>query len=566
MQDATEQPGILARLSDWFIDSVSPERGNRRKAQRIKRAHFERNRERLRSRSRRDPSEFSGAGGHQSAEHSRDTANWLKSNLSPDSALEEDREEMCARVDSAVKNYELATNFVEGRIIRVVGWGMTVEPEIGLAESEDGEPTSEQEELNRVLRSNWEIVAERIGKNGEELWQIQQKLQGDWDQRGEWFLLIGDEYDPLSPITLKVEVIDPDRVSTPDNMAGDKSVRMGIKVDANGRPIGCYIRTTHPGDTLDVKYKWDYEPFFLKNGMPRVIHHHDWKRGVRGKPRMQVATKRLKNTEDYDEAELERNFVASCHVGVVRDELDPDDAAESMGAVRDADGNLVRQFAPGQWVHASTSGEIEFNNPSGPTATFAPYMEHQGRQFSAGVGSAYEIVAGDWKGVSWSNGRLIWNGEDGAVSILQLGHECTVRWIYRHFVTRMILADLADIDIIEYRANPWPFWASRIIPPPKVSVDPPREDRNDQINVEAGMVPGGDMTERLNGKPARVVLAAVARYRRMRKKFGIEEHLPQMNRDQELMPESTGAPSQVGDSNQASSDANNDKQATGAAA
>ena len=38
---------------------------------------------------------------------------------------------MCDRADSAYKNYELATNHVEGRVIRVAGSGMTVEPEIG---------------------------------------------------------------------------------------------------------------------------------------------------------------------------------------------------------------------------------------------------------------------------------------------------------------------------------------------------------------------------------------------------------------------------------------------------
>lgn len=563
MPEESKQPGYLARFSDWFVDSISPQRGNRRKAERLRRARFERDIENAR---RQPRDQFSGAGGHQSAEPSRDAASWLKSNLSPDSALEEDREEMCERVDSAVKNYELATNHVEGRITRVVGWGMTVEPEVGFAEADDGEPTAEQAELNRSLRTNWEIVAERIGKNGEELWQIQQKLQGDWELRGEWFLLIGDEYDPLSPVTLKVEVIDPDRVSTPDDKAGDKSVRMGIKVDGSGKPIGCYIRTSHPGDTLDVKYKWDYEPFVLPNGLPRVIHHHDWKRGVRGKPRMQVAVKRLKNSEEYDEAELERNFVAACHVGVINSELDADGAAAATGAVVDSDGRRTSEMAPGRILYGGLADNVTFNNPSGPTATFAPYMEHQGRQFAAGVGSAYEINSGDWRGVSYSNGRLIWNVEDGATAILQLGQECTVKWIYRHFVTRCIQAGLVDIDIIEYRSNPWPFWASRTIYPPKQSVDPPREDRNEMVNVEAGMQPGGDMAERLNGKPFREVLAAVARYRRERVKFGLEEHLPQMGRDQELMPEPEvgGAPTQRGDKNQKSSDANSERQAVGA--
>lgn len=525
------------------------------------RESFEEQRERYAKRPRRDVDEFSGAGGFQSAEHSRDALSWMKSQLSPDSALEEDRQEMIERVDSAVKNYELAANHVEGRVIRVAGWGMTVEPEIGFDDAnEEGEISAEQDEWNKILRTNWEIVAERIGKNGEELWQIQHQMQRDYEKRGEWFLLIGDEADPLSPITLKVEAIDPDLISTPDTMAGDRSVRMGIKVDANGRPIGCYIRESHPGDTLDVKWRWRYEPFVLKNGMPRIIHHHDRKRSTRGFPRMQVGIRRLKNAEEYDQAELERNFVAACHVGVIRTELAFANITEKHGALEDSQGRRVREMSPGQFVYAGPTDQVAFNSPNGPSEGFGPYIEHEGRMFAAGCGTHLELLSGDWKQMSYSTARLLWNVEDGSTAVLQVAHECTVRWIYRHFVTRMILAGLVDIDSVEYRANPWPFWASRIILPPHQSIDPQREDRNEQVNIEACMQPGSDMAERINGKPARVVYAAVKRDRALRKKFGLEEHLPQMNRDQELMPEEPGgtgrAPTQAGDSNQESSDAN----------
>jgi lambda family phage portal protein len=561
----------FATICDWFVDSVSPQRGNRRKAARMMRARFEKNLEEMRSRPRRHSTEieqFAG-GGFRSAEPTRDAASWLKSNLSPDSALELDRDEQNERVDSGVKNYELAVNHVEGRVVRVAGWGMTVEPEIGYDEAEDGEISEQQEEWNRILRTNWEIVCERIGLDGEELWQIQHQMQRDYEQRGEWFLEIGDEYDPLSPVTMKVQVVDPDLVSTPHDMAGDKFVRMGIRVDSRGRAVGCYIRESHPGDTLDVKFTWRYVEFVQANGMPRMIHHFDRKRSRRGFPRMQVGIDRLKNSEEYDEAELERNFVAACHVGVVHTDLDPDDTAASTGSVTDSDGRRVRDMAPGQMLYAGMADHVEFNSPTGPTGTYAPFMERQGRAFAAGVGTHYELIAGDWKAMSYSTARLLFNVEDATIEVLQLGHECTVKWIYRHFVTRMILAGLVDIDVLEYRSNPWPFWAARVIYPPKAAIDPQREDRNQQVNIEACMMPGSDMVERLNGKPARLIYAAVQRDRKLRKKHGLEEHLPQMGRDQELMPEGEepgGAPTQAGDSNQESSDANSEKQATGAAA
>ena len=103
-----------------MVNAVSPRRGNQRMAARVQREHFERVRAERENRPRRDRSEFS-AGGFQSAEHSRDSRSWMTSQLSPDSALEFDRQTMIERADSAVKNYELATNHVEGRVIRVAG-------------------------------------------------------------------------------------------------------------------------------------------------------------------------------------------------------------------------------------------------------------------------------------------------------------------------------------------------------------------------------------------------------------------------------------------------------------
>lgn len=554
----------LQGTCDAVVDAVSPKRGNQRKAARLLRERYEANRERAANRARRDESEYA-AGGFQSAQNGRDARSWLTSRLSPDSALEDDRQDMVDRVDSAVKNYPLAANHVEGRVTRVVGSGMTIDPEIGFDESEAIAP-ADAERWNATLRTNWERTCERIGRNGEEFWEIQQQCHRDYERRGEYFLLIGDEFDPLSPVTLKVEVIDPDRVSTPDGKAGDKSIRMGIQLDAKGRAIGCWIRSTHPGDTLDISHTWKYEPFAYKNGLPRVIHHFDriFRGQHRGFPQMQVGTKRLKNAEEYDEAELERNFVASCHVGVIRTDLDISETIASHGAVEDADGKRIRSMLPGQFFYGGLADEITFNSPSGPTATFGPYMEYEGRQFAAACLTSYELLTGDWKGMSYSTARLLFNVENGRVAVLQLAHEKTAKWIYRHFVSRAILTGMIDVDPVAYRSNPWTYWAARVVYPPNPSIDPSREDRNEMVLIEAGFKPGSDLIERLNGKPARDVYKAVQRDRKLRKDCGLEEHLPQMGRDQELTGEPTGRPpTQRGDRNQEASDANRERQAVG---
>jgi lambda family phage portal protein len=412
---------------------------------------------------------------------------------------------------------------------------------------------------------NWERTAECIGRDGQALWEIQHEMQRDWESRGEWFVLIGDEYDPFAPTTLKVEVIEPDRVSTPPGKEGDVNVRMGVQLK-DGRAIGYWVRDSHPVDTLEIKESWTYYPKKLKNGQFRMFHHYARvKRGQhRGFPRMQVGTKRLKNAEEYASAELERNNIGACMAAFVRSDSEIFAEMEAAGVVTDADGKKQRDIVPGMIQYLGPADEVSFSNPQGAPTSFVPFMEYEARQFAAGCGTAYEMLTGDWKNLSYSTGRVLFNIEDATVDVLQMGHAKTLMAIYRNFITRAVtgVAPILDIDQSAYRSAPWLYWSARIIPPASMSIDPPREDRNDLTMIEAGVKPHSDFVERKNGQPADKVYARIQRNREEMEELGINTTMPQMGRDKP----SSGAPTQRGDGNQESSDANSKRQETGAAA
>lgn len=546
--------GRIANMLDRAVYTLSPARGMARIAARRKAEFADKAAEvvRLRLESRRR--HFASGGGFQSAEKSNDAASWLTSKLSPDSALEQDRPDMIERADSAYKNYELAASHVEGRVVRVVGCGFTVQPEL---DPEDlGISEDQAEQMNRLLRKAWDRLVERIGKHREWLYEIQQQIHRYWERRGEFFLLFGDEYDPLSPVTLKVEVIHPDRVSTPPGMEGNSTVRMGIKLDAKGCAIGCYVQDSHPGDTLEVKQTWTYYPYYQSNGLPRILHHFDRRdsRQHRGYPRMQVGTKRLKNSEEYNEAEVERNYVAANFAAFVHTD-NTEDAMTGHGVVEDSDGRRQREIMPGMINYVPNADAIDFSNPTGAPASFEPFMEEQDRKFAIGAGTPYEMLTGNWGNLAYNAARIIWNIDESTVDVLQMGQFKAVIAIYQHFISRMVATGQLDIDPIAYRSEPWLYWAVRVIPPARASIDPAREDRNDLVNVESCVQPHSDVVERKTGEPAETIYRRIKRNREMMKKFGLEEHMPNMGRDK--------PPTQPGDTNQESSDANEERQAVG---
>jgi lambda family phage portal protein len=552
--------GRFSKAIDSVVTAFSPVRGLRRAEARTRLSVAEKtsnfldeNLERI----LRRKAELS-AGGFQSADQSRSAHSWMTSRLSPDSALEADRQTMIERTDSAIKNYELAVNHVEGRVVRVAGCGMTVDPDIVEA---DGISAEQATELNHTLRDNWERTAERIGKHDEALWEIQHLIQRNWEERGEWFILIGDEYDPLSPTTLKIEVIDPDRVSTPPGMEADKKVRMGVEMDDSGDVIAYHVKVSQPGDTVDVRENWKRIEAKYSNGLPRIIHHFARKkaRQHRGFPQMQVGQKRLKNAEEYAEAELERNWIASCFAAFVSSDLEMGDAMNSHGVVTDGSGNRIRDINPGTIHYKGLGDSVEFSNPSGAPTTFQQFMEYEGRMFAAGCNTSYELLANTWSGLSYSAGRILWNVEEGVCSVLQKGHIKTITAIYRHFVTRCVTSGLIEVSQAAYRSQPWLYWAATVIPPAKASIDPAREDRNDLTLVEAGVIPHSTVVEKKNGMPADKVYQRINRNRREMEENDINTTMPNMGRDKQ------NPPTQIGDANQASSDANSERQESGVA-
>lgn len=547
--------GWIGKSLDAIITQVSPERGNRRLAARARQeyatARWDKVKHRLSN------------GGFGGGEESRDAQSWYTKLISPDSALELDRDEMNQRADSAVKVYELGAAHQEGRVIRVVGCGMTIDPDIRPREGLITE--AQADKWNLDLREAWERTAECIGPNGESLWEVQQLMQRYFERRGEWFLLIGDKDDTFCPTTLKVEVLDPDQIETPPGKLGDPLCRMGVQFDSKKEILGYWHREAHPGDTLEVKEKFVFYPAKFRNGLPRVIHHFAkwWKGQHRGFPMMQVGTKRLKNSEEYNEAEIERNYVASCFAGFYSTDSTEDELSNAMGMVRNSEGNLEQDIVPGTMTRINgATDSINFSNPSGAPASFEPFVQHQDRKFAAGVGSSYEILTNDWRNISYSAGRIIWNIEDAVTKVLQMGHKKSLTWIYRHFFSRCVvgISSIIDIDQVEYRDQPWVYWRARIIAPAKASIDPAREDRNELVKVEAGGRVHSDLVEQWNGEPADVVYDLIQRNKKLMTKYGINTTMPQMGRD--VKP----SPTQIGDGNQASSDANSERQATGAAA
>ena len=505
----------LGTLTDAMVYAISPRAGNDRAAQRRAREikdQFHRRKLLRLSADAEDRDSLGGGGGFASAENSRNAHSWLISKLSPQAALELDLETMRDRANSAYKNYPLFAGHIERRVQRVAGVGIMLAPQI---KADPGKITEDQaKEWNRALRQAFERWCRKAGGRLQ-FHVIQRQVIRHVEKDGIAFVQIGDakQTDPRIPTTLRLKVIHPRRVATPPQYTTDANVRAGIRISDDGDLLGYYVRQSIPGDNKKFRQRFDFVPAFTANGLARMVHIGEPREAeqVIGYPTGQVSLSRLKNSEEYEEAELERNIVASCFTAFVHGSGDPGDLAAAAATTTDSRGNRIQELAPGR-VEYLGSDAVTFATPPGPQATFAPYVEHQGRMAAAGCGTSYEMMSGIWTGVSYSGGKLIWIDEQGPIDCLQADLiEMLLIPVWQNFVNRCILTNIIEVSQGNYKLQPWLYEAVKFVPPKRHSIDPARERRAAHMDIAAGIIVHSDEVEQMNGRPAEDVYEDIHR-------------------------------------------------------
>src|SRR5690606_37647387 len=79
---------------------------------------------------------------------------------------------------------------------------------------------------------------------------------------GDVFALTPNALRPGGVYELKLQLIEADRVSNPDNAQDSETLVQGIEL-RGATPVACYIRDTHPGDrNANGMPKWQRYPYY----------------------------------------------------------------------------------------------------------------------------------------------------------------------------------------------------------------------------------------------------------------------------------------------------------------
>ena len=217
---------------------------------------------------------------------------------------------------------------------------------------------------------------------------------------GECFVKFNYFLTAKNPYSLKLQIIEPDRVLTPSTMQNDETIIEGVKIDSNNRIAGYYVAKKHPLDTFG-SVETEYISVYGKEEQLNILHIMLAERPeqVRGIPILSPVIEALKQLDRYTDAELMAAVVSGMYAIFIESDKDNAQAANIAdhevlddSEQIDSGNDETIELTPGL-VQALNPGEkANVTNPGRPNAQFDPFVTSILRQIGAALEVPYELL------------------------------------------------------------------------------------------------------------------------------------------------------------------------------
>lgn len=307
-------------------------------------------------------------------------------------------------------------------------------------------------------------------------------------------------------IPLCFEIIEIDRLETPQPEMSNPKIRNGIEFDEEGVPIRYYVLKHHPGANYYLAIKTtDIEQIdaFQQNGQRKVFHLYNILRPgqSRGLPCLAAALEDLQDRKRYREAEIVAARVNACLAAFVKS---PGAYTELLGKNTNSESQRLDEFEPGMIKYLMPGEEINVFSPTRPNRELTAFLKQFDREIANAADFPYEILTGDFGELNYSNARTILILANIAIRAFQqylIDHFCYPAW--ELFITDCLVKGIIDAPGFSDRIKD--YCNSQWIPPKRDWIDPQSESEAAKTDLETSvttlsdiiMAKGGDWEEHL---------------------------------------------------------------------
>lgn len=342
----------------------------------------------------------------------------------------------------------VATSAINTNRTKVVGTGLTLKATIdrevlGLT-AEAAKAWQARTEAEFALWAGKKENCDALGMNN--FTAIQQIALKSWLVSGDVFVLL-KHYDPepMNPYSLRLHLIEADRVSTPAACngglvlsgvvdgkvppgqpgAGNK-VYDGVEVDERGRVVAYYISNRYPFEIRPEPEEMKWDRVLVKGertGLPNILPVMDAERPdqYRGVNYLAQIIEPLLQLRRYTESELMAALIQSFFTAWIETDAsttdfplnevgagDIDGMADSSGEEEISQSENEHEMGPGTVLSLNPGEKVEFGQPNMPTAGFDAFTKALCRQMGAALELPYDVLVKEFNSsYSASRGALL---------------------------------------------------------------------------------------------------------------------------------------------------------------
>jgi lambda family phage portal protein len=232
-------------------------------------------------------------------------------------------------------------------------------------------------------------------------------------ENGEVFVLLPRRGPtPVMPYSLRVQLIESDRICNPDNKPDSEKIVAGVERDEDGAPIAYHILNKHPGNLLfyGATSKWEkVSAFGEKTGLRNVLHPYVVKRPgqTRGIPFLAPVIETIKQITRYTEAEIMGALVSGFFTVFIKSETGMGLGSmigEGTTDTSQASTDEEIKLGNGAVVSLRPGESIESADPSRPNSNFDAFLRSILQQVGIALEIPFEVLIGHFS-ASYSASR-----------------------------------------------------------------------------------------------------------------------------------------------------------------
>jgi len=307
---------------------------------------------------------------------------------------------------------------------------------------------------------------------------------------------------------LALQAIDADLIDETFNRprrGTQNEIRMGVEIDAIGRPVGYWVWNAVGTDLVRERY-------FVPAGEMLHLYDPDRVNQTRGVTWVHSVMVPAHMLNAYEESEAVAARIGASKMGLFEkraDSLAGDLAASSRPATMEAN--------PGTFEIVPDGYEFKAWEPDHPTAQFPAFIKQMLRKIASGFSVFYNVLANDAEGVSYSTMRSFALVErDDWRSIQQDFIDMWRRPLYAAWLGMALLTGSLTLPT----RDPSRYLAVRHRPRGWQWIDPEKEARAAMVSIQNGLgTRTGFLAEK--GEDIEDVFAELAREQALAEEYGI---------------------------------------------